>query len=366
MTRLHEARVIIDLDKITHNSRIMTDKCARAGLLVAGVVKAVCGSPQVARAMLAGGVQWLADSRIENLLRLRQAGVSAPLMLLRLPHLGEVRQVVEVAEISLNSELATIRALGEAARQQNRDHQVILMVDVGDLREGVLPEDVLAVVGEIATVPGIRLVGLRTTVGCYGGLIATTENTVIIRELAHIIQERYGLNLPYLSGGNTRTSALLDEGAMPTGLHHLRLGEGILLGNYTLEGRLIPGSYQDAFILQAPIIELKVKPSRPQGRIGKDAFGRTPDYEDKGMMRRAIVAVGRQDLGAGWLTPLDQGVELLGASSDHLILDSTGTVRDLAIGSTLYFQLDYGSLVGLMTSPYIDKVYLRDGIELTC
>ena len=285
--------------------------------------------------------------------------------LLRIPSLCEVQQVVETTDISLNSELVTIRALGKAASQQNKDHQVILMVDVGDLREGVLPGDVLPLAAEIVTVPGIKLVGLGTNIGCYGGLVATHENTAIICELAAAIEEELGVHLPYLSGGNTRTSVLLDEGTMPPGLHHLRLGEGILLGNYTLAGRLIPESFQDAFVLQAPVIEFKVKPSRPQGSIAQDAFGQTPNFMDKGLRKRAIVAVGRQDLGAGWLIPMDQGVELLGASSDHLIIDTTDAIRDITVDSALSFRLDYGSLVGLMTSPYIDKVYQGGGIELT-
>ncbi|MGE5653426.1 MAG: alanine/ornithine racemase family PLP-dependent enzyme [Bacillota bacterium] len=362
---MRRARVIIDLAKISHNSRIMVSKCAQAGMIVVGVVKAVSGSPEVATAMLDGGVQWLADSRIENLTRLRQAGLQQTLMLLRTPHLGEVEQVVATADISLNSELATIRALGETACRQGKVHQIVFMVDVGDLREGVMPDDVMPLVHEIALVPGTELVGLGTNVGCYGGLVPTPENTTIICDLAKEIREKIGLDLPYLSGGNTRTSILLDDGGMPPGLHHLRLGEGILLGNYTLDGRKIPGSYQDAFILQAPVIELKTKPSRPQGVIARDAFGQIPAYEDKGLRRRAIVAVGRQDLGAGWLIPLDQGVEILGASSDHLIVDICDAVHDIEVGSILSFRLDYGSLVGLMTSPYVDKVHLLSGIELS-
>ncbi len=360
---MHKARVIIDLDKITHNSRIMVSQCARAGMLVVGVVKAVCGSPQVARAMLAGGVEWLADSRVENLDGLRQAGIEQPLMLLRIPHLGEVEQVVRAADISLNSELITIRTLGQAAVRQNGVHQIILMVDVGDLREGVMPSDVIPVVREILGVPGIKLVGLGTNIGCYGGLVATEENTTTITSLATTIREKLGVDLPYMSGGNTRTSVLLDEGRMPSGHHHLRLGESILLGNYTLPERVIADCYQDAFILQAPIVELKVKPSRPQGIIAQDAFGQIPVFQDKGPRQRAITAVGRQDLGAGWLEPMDRGVDLLGASSDHLIVDVSDAERDLAIGSVLSFRLDYGSLVGLMTSPYVEKLYLASGIE---
>lgn len=362
MTPMRRARLIIDLRKITDNSRVMVSKCAQAGLIVAGVLKAVCGSPQVAHAMLNGGVRWLADSRLENLKRLRHAGIDVPLMLLRLPSLGEVQEVVETATISLNSELITLQALGDAACQQQTIHQVILMVDVGDLREGVMPADVLPVVREIGAIPGIQLVGLGTNVGCYGGVVATPENTTIITELAVTIREELGVQLPYLSGGNTRTSLLIDEGGMPRGLHHLRLGEGILLGNYTVAERQIPETYQNAFLLQAPIIELKVKPSYPQGTVAQDAFGRTPVFLDQGLRRRAIVAIGRQDLGAGWLIPADEGVSLLGASSDHLIIDITDAHCDLTVGSILSFRLDYGSLVGLMTSPYIDKEYHRSRV----
>jgi predicted amino acid racemase len=49
--------------------------------------------------------------------------------------------VVRSADISLNTELDTLKKLSYYAKASNKNHQVIVMVELGDLREGVLPID---------------------------------------------------------------------------------------------------------------------------------------------------------------------------------------------------------------------------------
>jgi predicted amino acid racemase len=87
-----------------------------------------------------------------------------------------------------------------------------------------------------------------------------------------------------------------------------------------------------------------------------DAFGNTPVFVDRGLMKRALVAIGRQDVRVEGLTPVDPSVEIIGASSDHLILDVTHSEQDYEVGGVISFNVDYGALLTLMTSKYVEKL----------
>jgi len=134
----------------------------------------------------------------------------------------------------------------------------------------------------------------------------------------------------------------------------LRLGESIYLGCETLRRESVPGLFTDAFKLVAEVIESKVKPSRPYGDVGQDAFGNLPEFPDRGPMSRAILGIGLQDVLVAGLTPgLD--VDILGASSDHVLVDAKEV--DLKVGDEVGFNLNYGALLRAMTSPYVLKSY---------
>ncbi len=348
-------RITIDLKKIETNTRLLTDLCRQHDIEPVGVTKVTCGDPKVARAMLAGGMNMLAESRVENAVRLRQAGIDVPLMLLRLPMPSQAELVVENFQCSLNSELATIKALDRAAASVGKVHQVVLMVDLGDLREGILPEDVENTVAQIAPLAHIQLLGLGTNLTCYGGVIPSRDNLGRLLSLNKQAQAVYGQPLPVISGGNSSSLPLLLEGKLPP-VTQLRLGEGIMLGRETVARQPIPGAHLDCFTLEAEVIELQTKPSVPIGEIGQDAFGGTPDFEDRGNHLRAIVALGRQDIAVDSLeTPA--GTDILGASSDHLLLDVTDYQQPLKVGDRLVFSPGYGALLAAMTSAYVSKEY---------
>lgn len=354
-------RMEIDLAKIRRNTRRVVVLAAAAGIGVAGVTKGACGLPEVARAMLEGGAMMIADSRLENLLRLKEAGLPGPLLLLRLPGLSQVREAVELADISLNSEPAVIGALGREARRQGKTHGIILMVDVGDLREGLWPDQVLPAVDAISDLPGIELVGIGTNLACYGGVKPSRENMELLLSVREKVESLIGRPLRVVSGGNSANLSLLISGEMPPGINQLRIGEAILLGRDPLEGTPLPQMHQDTFRLLAEVIEIKEKPSRPIGETGRDAFGRIPRFEDRGIRRRAILALGRQDLAVEGLKPLEDGMEVLGASSDHLLVELSHSAKPLRVGDEVAFLLDYPALLGAMNSPYVAKALLGQG-----
>ena len=348
-------KLIIDLPKIRHNTQLLVDLCHRQNIEPVGVTKVTCGDPKVAQAMLDGGIRMLAESRIENARRLGQAGIPAPLMLLRLPMPSQAKEVVQLFRCSLNSELATIKALNSAARQASLIHEIILMIDLGDLREGIWPDQLDQIMGEIAALDNIRLLGLGTNLTCYGGVIPTRENLGALLKYNLRGEMFYPHPLPVVSGGNSSSLQLLLKGQLPP-ITQLRLGESILLGRETVDRQPVPGAHLDCFQLQAEIIEVRRKPSVPMGDLGQDAFGGTPVFLDRGIHLRAIVALGRQDVALDSLeAPL--GIDILGASSDHLLLDVTKYQSPLAVGDQLTFSPGYGALLAAMTSQYVTKEY---------
>lgn len=348
-------KLLIDLEKIKHNAQILKKMCSEQGVVPMVVTKVHCAHSGITRMMLEAGFEILADSRIENLRVLKELAPDVKRVLLRLPMLSEVEEVVEIADLSLNSELVTLGALSKSAQMLNKLHEIIVMVDLGDLREGVLPQDLDAVVERVLTLPNLKLVGIGVNLTCYGGVIPDDENLGHLVSLAEHIENKFEIKLDYISGGNSSSLFKLINHTLPSRINNLRLGEAVVLGRETAFGENIDQMYSDAFILQAQIIELKEKNSVPKGKIGMDAFGNVPSFVDRGLMKRAIVAIGRQDVRVEGLTPVDSGVEIIGASSDHMILDVTHVERSLNVGDVVAFNVDYGALLALMTSRYVEK-----------
>ena len=345
-------RLEIDLDKIHHNARSLVERLARHSISVTGVTKATLGSPDIAKTLLDAGVTALGDSRIENIETMRRSGVSAPMMLIRSPMLSQVNQVVQRCDTSFNTELDVLSALSSAATEARKTHGVVLMVELGDLREGVMPGDLESTVRETLRFPNIALRGIGTNLACHSGVVPDAENMAELSSLADSIEATFGLALGIVSGGNSGSLAWA-LGCPNTGrINNLRLGESILLGREPLRRAPLDGLYTDAVTLVAEVIELKVKPSQPRGTVAQTAFGERPLSTDLGFISRAILAIGHQDTYPYGLCP-PPGITVLGASSDHLVTDS----RDyrLDVGSEVTFELNYSALVRAMTSPFVAK-----------
>lgn len=353
--------VTIDLDKIEHNALMIVELCRPHGIEVTGVTKGTCGHPEVARAMLRGGVSSIGDSRLENIRRLRAADIQTDYILLRIPALSQLEEVIGSAELSLNSELTVLAGLSQAARRRGQLHEVIVMVDLGDLREGVWPDDLISFLREAGALAGIRIVGLGTNLSCFGGVVPTEQNMNQLVELASEIEKSCDMELKWVSGCNSSALELIASGRMPKRVNHARIGEAILLGRETVHRRPWPGTFQDAFLLHAEVLELKRKPSLPIGERTEDAFGETPVFAYRGERDRALLNVGREDVDIRGLTPLDSRLSILGGSSGYLILDVTGARGDIRVGDEIAFAPNYSALLAAMTSEYVEKRSLPPG-----
>ena len=358
-------KLLIDIDKLRENIDAVakiTKEDGGCSMMI--VTKSLCADRKVAEMITSHpAVDYLADSRIANIKKYQDLVEASgkQSVLLRLPMMSEIEDVVRYANVSFNSEMETIEALNAEAGRQGKVHKVVLMVDLGDLREGIFfenEEEILETAEKIHAMEHVELYGMGTNLTCYGAIIPKNDNLSVLCAIAEKVEQKLGIRLEMVSGGNSSSIYLVGKGELPEKISNLRLGESFLLGNDTAYGSRLPGTVNDGLLCEAQIVELKTKPSLPIGEVGVDAFGQKPFYEDRGRIRRAILAIGQQDTDRDGMHPLDEKVDVLGASSDHLILDVTKSDKEYHIGDTVRFTLDYGAVLRLATSEYVTKEYI--------
>jgi len=351
-------RLAIDLKKVKNNLDKITQMVKGSGSSLMIVTKGYSADMEIYKLLDESNIDYLADSRIQNLKKYE--GTKKGRVLLRLPMNSETDEVVKYADVSLNSELNTIKNLNESAKVQDKIHKILLMIDLGDLREGIFfknEDEINYTVEEILKLENIEIFGLGVNLTCYGAVIPKKDNLSVLVDIARKIEKKYDIKLQMISGGNSSSIYLIGKDELPEGINNLRVGEAFLLGGETAYGQKLEGFYDDAFTLEAEIIELKEKQSVPIGETGVDAFGNKPVYEDRGIIRRAIIAVGRQDVDPDALSPMDEKIDILGASSDHLILDVSKSDNEYHVGGIVNFKLSYSSLLRATTSGYVERVY---------
>ena len=340
-----------DLALLRSNADAVISRCRGMGIRVCGVIKGVDGLPEAARVLRAAGAAELGTSRLEQVAKCRAAGVPGPWLLIRIPGLTELPDVVALCETSLQSEWPTLLALEEECLRQNKTHRVIVMTDLGDLREGFWDKKELVDVCERVEreLPHVHLAGIGVNLTCYGSTKPTPEKLNELVGLARQVEQRIGRKLEIVSGGATSSFTLVHWGTMPAGVNHLRIGEAILLGkDLQVDWGIRDMDYlrMDALTLRAEVVEVKDKPTYPIGEFAIDAFGRKPVYEDRGIRRRAILALGRADVGElESLIPREPGMTVIGGSSDHCIVDVEDCPRRLQVGDIVEFSLCYSHML---------------------
>jgi predicted amino acid racemase len=328
-------RLRIDLEKITHNTRRTLMISRVHGIEVMGVTKGAAGMPEVAKAMLAGGIQALADSRLDNIARMRAAGIQTHMTLLRSPGPGDVERTIELADASLNSDIEIVEALSIEARMRRRIHGVILMVDLHTGREGLPPDHIPAACRKLQSLAGIQLKGIGVYFHLATGSDAHLQGLQAFISLAEQIETEMRKPLALLSGGSSNIfRTFFADGHPNPGVNHLRIGTAILLGfSSSLNPVTLNGFERDTFILEAEVIEVKAqKPGE------------------------AILALGRVDTDPQFLFPMNNGVTVREASSDHLMVRMDPPCK---VGDRVSFRLGYPALCRLMVSPYAQMEFVK-------
>lgn len=355
----------VNVKKITSNAKVITKLCNNSGIRVAGIIKGFGGIVAGARALVKGGCDQIGSSRIEQLKALKNKGFKTPLLLVRIPMMCEIEDVVKYSDMCLVSEKETLIMLNREAEKQNKKYGVVLMYDLGDLREGVFSRSELINLSRLVEydLSSLVLEGIGTNLSCYGSVAPTNKNLTELSEAADDIEKILNRKLNIVSGGGTTTLPLLVRGGVPEKINHLRIGEGII---NTQDLPLywdtdIEGLDKDTFVLKAQIIEVNEKPTHPVGELMVNAFGEYAHYEDRGIRKRAIIALGNQDVGdSSKIVPKDKNIIVLGASSDHTILDIHECMSEYKLGDIVEFNILYQSMLFTTLSKYINKKIIKN------
>lgn len=349
-------RLIINETKFKNNVKVAIDICKKNNIDVLAVTKGFCGNRRMAELYFECGIKYFGDSRLENFDI--YSDIEGHKQLLRIPSISEIQDVVKKCDSSLNGDLNVIQKISEYCLNHDlKPHKIVLMVDLGDRREGVLPEETLYVVDQIMDLKGVELIGLGCNFGCYGARIPSDEAMQIFVDLKHKIEQKYNIKLSHMSGGNSLSLHLVWENRMPKEINFLRMGFAMIFGTEDMYRKTIKGMFRDAFRCQAEVIEVDYKSSLPVGKCGIDAFGNKPYFEDIGDIKRIIVGIGKLDTMFDAMIPIDKDLKILGGSTDHLIINANDSKHNYKVGDIITFDLDWGSLLYLFNSKYVEKIF---------
>ena len=365
-------RITLDLEALSHNLETVHRWVNAHGATLTVVTKALCGHGPTLAALRGLGVRSFADSRLENLRAIDRTPTSPDEPIetwyLRPPHHSELSDLVALADVSLNSELQVVKALDVEARRQGKIHRVVIMIELGDLREGVLPGTLVQLYEEVFQLPNIDVVGVGANLGCLSGALPSIDELmqlVLYRELLELKFER---PLPLISAGTSAIVPLLLDGSLPQPINHFRVGETILLGTEPVSGEVVRGLRGDVVTVEAEVVEIKEKSLNPSGETTDMApFAAIQgDAEIAPGQRgyRALCTIGQVDTDIGSLIPVNPNHHIAGASSDITVVNLGDDSSGLRIGDTIQFRTGYSALVRLMNNRYTEKCLYPDPSDL--
>lgn len=346
-------------DKLKHNHRFLSKLFTENNIEWGIVTKLLCGNETFLREVVALGEKEFHDTRISNLKMVKKLAPDSQTVYIKPPAKRSITNLVRFADVSFNSDLYTIQALSAEAVKQGRTHKVIIMVEMGDLREGVMGDHLVDFYAQVFQLPNIEIVGLGTNLNCLNGIMPTQDKLIQLGLYKQLIEAKFDKRIPWITGGTSVTIPLLLKKQLPKGMNHFRVGEALFFGKDLFTDGMIKGMRNDVFKLHTEVIELYEKPMTPSGEQRANVAGVIPEVKESDIGRtafRAIIDIGLLDVNPKDLTPLAKGISIIEASSDMLVLDLGENPSRLKVGDLISFKINYMGALGLMNSNYIDKV----------
>ncbi len=345
-------------ERLKHNYNFLNDLFQQNNIDWGIVTKLLCGNRTYLKEVIKLGIRQVCDSRVSNLKEIRSIDPAIETIYIKPPAKRAIRSVVKYADISLNTELYTINHLNEEAKKQNKIHKVIIMIEMGDLREGVLGESLVDFYGKIFNLANIEVVGIGSNLNCLYGIMPSQDKLIQLGLYKQLIEIKFNRKIRYVSGGSSVTIPLLVKRILPASVDHFRVGESLFFGKDLFTEKLIRGMKNGIFKLHAEIIELTEKPVVPTGEIGANVAGEKLEFDDRDLGKktyRAILDIGLLDINVESLELMDRKITISGASSDMIVVDLGTRKPKYKVGDLIEFKLNYIGALHIMNSNYIDK-----------
>ena len=352
-------RLLINLDELKHNIAVITKWMEQHNSTWTVVTKVLCGHTETLQALQYLGVRSMGDSRLENLKSIDRIMPDFEAWYLRVPDFTSIPDVVKYSDVSLNSEIEIIKALNNEAKRQNRIHRIIIMIELGDLREGILPGTLMNFYNQVFELSNIEVLGIGSNLGCLAGAIPNMDQFMQLVLYRELLELKFKQKLPMISAGSTVVLPLAIRKQLPEAVNHFRIGEAIFLGTDLIQGGTLPGLSNEVMLLEAEIAEIKEKSLVPLGETGPvtSPFDNEMEEDSAPGQRgyRALISVGQLDTDISGLTPLNDKYRMAGASSDIAVVNIGDDPGDLKVGDSIKFRVNYSALLRLMSGKYIEK-----------
>jgi len=352
------AYIELDYQKLHQNFKFLDDFFSERNIEWGIVSKLLCGNEKYIGVLIGMGMKEFHDSRISNLRMIKKIDPDAQTVYIKPPARRVVKSLVKYADVSFNTEFDTIKLISDEAVKQNKTHKIIIMVEMGDLREGVLGDNLVEFYSSIFKLPNIKVVGLGTNLNCLSGVMPSHDKLIQLSLYKQLIEASFKVKIPFLTGGSSVTIPLLLKKMLPAGINHFRIGETLYFGNNLVTNKTIKGMKSNVFTLYTEIVELMEKPIVPTGELGTNMAGERIEINEADYGKsscRALLDVGLLDVDPQHLTPVKSGITITGASSDILAVDLGRNRRNIKVGDLMAFKLDYMGVLKILNSNYIDK-----------
>jgi len=324
------------------------------------VAKMLCGNEKYLQEVINLGIKQICDSRLTNLETIKSIDPDIETVYIKPPAKANIARIVEFADISFNTEFETIKLLSSAAQDMGKTHKIVVMIELGELREGVMRDQFIDFYSKIFELPNIEVIGIGANLTCMYGVLPNQDKLIQLCLYKELVEAKFNRKIPFVSGGTSVTIPLIQKDLLPAGVNHFRVGETLYFGTDVYHNTVFETMHNDVFKLCAEIIELTEKPMIPQGEFGVNLTGDTPVFDQKNIglnSYRAIVDVGLLDIEVNHLEPIDTTMEIAGASSDMIVMDLGTNSKQYKVGDTIEFKMDYMGLLRLMNSNYIEKEF---------
>lgn len=364
------AELIIQSEKIKENIKYLGRYFKERDIHWSLITKVFSGDMDFLRRILTPDViehvNSIGDSRLTSLKNLREVNPEMRTIYIKPPAETYAEEVVRFADISLNTSLRTIQALDREAAKQDKVHRVIIMIELGELREGVNRDEILKFYESLFGLANIEVIGIGSNLGCMYGLAPTYDKLLQLSLYRELIAAKFDKRLDFISGGTSITLPMLEQGNLPPEINHFRIGEAAFFGVSPLDNKKFRDLSDDTFEFQANIIELKEKDLVPDGLVTDANIGHTADLNtaDTGeSSNKAILDFGLLDVDRADIDTTDPNMKFVGMTSDMLVVDignnrkPDGSVR-YRLGDTISFTPNYLGVARLLNSKFIDKRFV--------
>ena len=346
--------------KLQKNYAYLDKLFACNGIEWAVVSKLLCGHKAYLEEVLKLGMTEICDARLSNLKTIKKINPPVQTVYIKPPAKRSIEGIVRYADVSFNTELQTIKWLSAEAVKQNKVHKIIIMIEMGDLREGVMGDNLIGFYESIFRLPNIEIRGLGTNLNCLSGVFPSEDKLVQLGLYKQLIEATFNKKIPWVTGGTSVVIPMLFRKVLPKSINHFRVGETLYFGNNLVTDEPIEGMEPNVFKLFAEIIEMAQKPIVPTGDMGLNPSGEAVQVREEDYGRtthRALIDLGVLDIAnPQFLLPDDETLEVIGASSDMIVVDLGNNPKNYKVGDILSFRLKYMGALRLLNSNYIDKI----------